>query len=110
MEEVIKLAIEKGGYEPFKTLHIEYCKRVNYMSDCLVVEPGSGGMASRNNTDILLDPEFWQSLGRGLGWPKYHYTDVGETVDYWLGEALRYFELKLTGGDEAKFWQELINE
>lgn len=68
MEKIIEKAIDEGKYEPFKTLHMEYCKKVNYMSHCLVVEPGEGGIASRNYTEMVLDPLFWQALQEASHW------------------------------------------
>ncbi len=53
---------------------------------------------------VLLDPEFWKALGKGLGW-----SENLKDKD-WIGVALDFFELKLTGGDENSFWEELLKE
>lgn len=83
--------------------------------------------------DVFTDPKFWESLGRALGWAenvcdtcgesKRLYQQAGSTkhecidcqdwggvrvIYTWLYHSLRYFELKLTGGDEEKFWKELL--
>lgn len=134
MNEAIKLAIEKGGYEPFKSFHMEYCKQVHYMDGQLVVEPGAGGTATRLYLAITQDPAFWQALGRALGWGKHvgefvpgkmYETNsqwewdivqhpwqhkIEEGTEKWLYHALRYFELVLTQGDTEAFWKDLLKE
>ncbi len=122
MEEAIKLAIEKGGMDRGIYNNKEY---------------------------LVLQPGFWQALGKGLGWgqdiyktesgqewgkriclhcntdveyqPKMesgcnhaHYPEACEVCSAktitWKQQALRFFELKLTGGDEQKFWAELLTQ
>lgn len=110
MEKAIKLAIEKGGYN-FKIPN----------------EPLFPDLKSQ----ILLDPAFWVSLGKALRWERRTVVVVGnsemESLEWfevgmdkhesyhtfrlpkWQFHALRFFEIKLTGGDEKKFWEELLN-
>lgn len=88
MNEAIKLAIEKGGY------------KVRVWRDTHEVQ-------------ILLDPLFWQALGKALGWGvvDHYYGEPVVDADLekmWLQYALLYMEIKLTGGDEEKFWKELL--
>lgn len=57
---------------------------------------------------IALDPSFWQSLGKSLGWVTH--TMSGELPlreQDWYIEAKRFYNLILTGGDTEKFWNEL---
>lgn len=67
----------------------------------------------------ILDPAFWVALGKALGWKEHdkmmegkHYCMDFPHYDWqdfdWKFNALRFFELKLTGGDEEKFWEELL--
>jgi hypothetical protein len=103
MNEAIKLAIEKAteqGYDPGKF----------------------GYTYSREK--ILLDPKFWQALGKALGWIEFHCSDCKEMYESnkqcpnssgvhplagWQIKALRYYELVLTGGDVEKYFKELLN-
>lgn len=62
-----------------------------------------------------LNPENWKALGRAKGWTddttkeKWNHLTTG-TWQYlhWNTHALHFFELKLTGGDETAFWEELL--
>jgi hypothetical protein len=92
MEKAIKLAIEKGGYDQmWEGTH-------------------------QNTIELMLDPLFWQALGRALGWSETHnrgkevigFDDREKLVDVWLYHALRCHELVLTGGDQEKFWKDLL--
>lgn len=67
MEQAIKQAI-KGGYEPFKTLHMEYALKSDCYGDEFVVESGSGLPFRRKFSTIQIDPLFWQALGKAEGW------------------------------------------
>jgi hypothetical protein len=78
MNEVIKLAIEKGGYK---------------------TQPSYDLFPATSEPYILLDPLFWQALGRALGW--------GPSM--WLYMALPYFKVRLTGASEENFWVDLLN-
>ena len=56
----------------------------------------------------VLDPLFWQALGKGLRW------GVGkcalgrnEYIEIWEGHAMDCLHLILTGGDTEKFWDNL---
>jgi hypothetical protein len=107
MTEAIKLAIEKGGYDPHK-----YGKTVKELREYpdigFVVEYEDGYKISSGfpiaNIQVVtvLDPLFWQALGKALGWIDY-------ARPQWLQYALEYFELALTSGDTEKFWKELLN-
>lgn len=56
---------------------------------------------------MVLDPTFWQALGRALD-SKAHYHTMYE-IDA-LTTGIEFFRLVLTGGDTEKFWAELLNE
>jgi hypothetical protein len=61
-------------------------------------------------TQVCLDPLFWQALGKTRGWSeKTILTTFPGNVEVreWLMHALDYFETRLSGGDETKFWQSL---
>jgi hypothetical protein len=81
MNDAIKLAIEKGGYEN-KPIWI-------------------------TESDIILDPLFWQALSKALGWKEFAGRGEG-SYPIWKWQAHRYFDLVLTGGNKEKFWEELL--
>lgn len=63
---------------------------------------------------FVLDPAFWQALGKALGW----WDDIGQIPskmpkrridqDPWNYHAHRFYDLILTGGDTEKFWADLL--
>lgn len=74
--------------------------------------------------EIALDPSFWQSLGKALGWekqcefceawfepenPRHCWCD---TKPFWIGGHIKrardFYDLILTGGDTDAYWKELL--
>lgn len=112
MNNVIKLAIEKGGYRFEQQLSVKWNLDFLGAEDC------------PSHAEITQDPLFWQALGRALGWREGMYLKwyrdrqggVDESLDLEYEEsiapdvyhALRYHELNLTGGDTDKFWKDLL--
>lgn len=102
MNEAIKLAIEKGGYN--KVIWDDLYEQPNF-------QDGDGGYFV-NYEKILMDKDFWESLGKALEWKinenlsfnakPFKYTPI------WVLRARDYFDLVLTGGDTEKFWEELL--
>lgn len=105
IDKAITLAIEKGKYK----------KQLG--------SGGARGLFESEVNELLLDPLFWQALGKALGWAsivvlpvtytnKFDLTCCLKRNNYykseWKYHALRFFELKLTDGDEEKFWEELL--
>jgi len=96
-EEAIKQAVEAG-----------------YPTTRIFLAPLDGERWFRplNDAAIFQDPAFWQALGKVRGW-----SDVSKFGDInfgrpgvhtgWLPVALRYFEVKLSGGDLSQFWTSL---
>ena len=60
------------------------------------------------NDVAILDPLFWQALGKALGHGINQRDNVTNRL-IWQQLALDYFDLVLTGGDTEKFWKELLN-
>lgn len=76
--------------------------------------------------ELVLDPAFWSSLGKVLGWQKQPYLcpdcrtigyrdgnhmivcDIKIRYGNWDDEAKRFYELILTGGNVNKFWEEIL--
>lgn len=50
------------------------------------------------HAEAIIDPLFWQSLGKALGWMS------GD----WKGNAHQFFDLLLTSGDTSRFWKDLL--
>ena len=89
MNEAIKLAIEKGGYDKHHSC-----------------EGGKGCRAAKSE---ILDPLFWQALGKALDAENLRFAGNGQPMrPAWLVYALRYHEVALTGGDTEKFWKDLL--
>lgn len=91
MEQAIRLAIEKGGYD-INSLGLY--KSGDTFETWLRLD------ADNDKDGIVLDPLFWQALGRALGWSERA----------WFHESCEWFRLKLTGGSEEKFWDSLLNK
>jgi hypothetical protein len=104
MNEAIKLAIEKGGYE---IDNIKPFSKVTVGQDPVIkqrynVQEHNGCWEWTHKNDLVSDPLFWQALGKALGW-----DEQGEPGEYdfkttCLGYAHEYFDLVLTGGDTDK--------
>lgn len=92
IEQAIKEAMKKGGYD----------KRVGLFGiDLFYVENG----------DVLLDPLFWQALGKVRKWGVSNsiLTDFGEVYTsgylyYWH----RFIEHLASGKDAESFFKELL--
>jgi hypothetical protein len=128
MNEVIKLAIEKGGYKE-KDYGIEVLVSVKspYKHDGMTPS-SSSHHAYRVGAGIMLkflypyfitsDPLFWRSLGKALGWNKLDkerieqaQRDFGYSLiedPTWLKQALRYQKLVLIGSSTERFWKDLL--
>lgn len=91
MNDAIRIAIEKGGY-----------KRTGFPDDVLE------RFALNNPPYILMDADFWQALGKALGWENCKFPLCSKT--HWKEHAHEYFDLVLTGGDTEQFFKDLINK
>lgn len=93
-QDAIRQAEEKGKYDPKSRF-------------------------GRDEKYILLDPLFWQALGKARGWDEADHTG-GEAQfsgawelqeerarNKWKLFAAKWFETRLSNGDEQKFWESL---
>jgi hypothetical protein len=104
VNEAIKLAIEKGGYKNTeKWLPDERQRVYEYLCEQWAF--------------IALDPLFWHALGKALGNKDVMMCDSPkcDTVQCEYGGYKspkrmfdQYMDLKWYGGDEEKFWKELL--
>lgn len=58
------------------------------------------------------NPERWKDLGKARGWGKRvvafnSFVDGKEHDEPWKLDAMRWFETRLSNGDEIKFWESL---
>lgn len=99
MNEAIKLAIEKGGYDGG---YFHNPKSRKIWLEWIV----------KNEAAYTRDPLFWQALGKALGMPDWvedsHYPIDSFRKDCSKCWAMKYFDITLTGGDKEKFWKELM--
>lgn len=96
MEEILKKAIE-GGY-----IGVSHQSIKGRWTGIMVIEPEEYGW-------VVLDPLFWQSLGKACGWEKNivirewnevrdEFSDIKGEKDYSIEYALRFHEINLTEG------------
>lgn len=119
IEQAIEKAIE-GGYENEKLFTGEYPYLPNGYCDLRISfngnvsaqrcrKDGEGGRWVRfgNTSDFFLDPTFWQSLGKAMGWGHIH----GEFCDcpgfVWLEEWHRFIDHLAKGKDAESFFSNL---
>ena len=62
-----------------------------------------------DNTCIL-DPLFWQALGKALGWKCMQSMNRGYENSDWAEAWHDYINVLATGGNTEKFWKELLKQ
>lgn len=99
LHEAIEIAIE-NGWTTFKGHKIDYVRLIQSgdkrLAEVIEVIEEHQGRASRSTTfsydEFFLDPLFWQSLGKGLGWEE---TVEVEIPDFPLTPALKATQWKV---------------
>lgn len=72
--------------------------------------PEEGYYASMLMELALLDPLFWQALGRALGWNKDKMFEAdGLTLITWRREWHKFIDHLAEGKDTESFFKELLN-
>lgn len=108
MEKCIKLAIENGVFgNPEVMKNMNWHRGKGNEEDLIFFDNGNTGvMVSLHKT--LLRPEFWQALGKGLGWEgSITYID-GKKREHWELQWHRFIDHLASGGDIDSFFNELI--
>lgn len=104
MEQAIKKAIE-GGWKPTK--YLDYGNDKQMLGLEIFISKHAQSMA-------LLDPLFWQALGKADGWKKLHMIDIrrgSETSQhYWLYQWHRFINHLAEGKDIDSFFNELFHD
>lgn len=79
-----------------------------------------GGWRSKKNTEYsypdnslevgVLDPLFWQALGKACGWDNSEVGEIGNYVEDWKTNAIIFHTTNLTEGWESaiKYLEELV--
>lgn len=96
-KEAIEKAIEGGWRSEYLNCHI-----ITHSDWYITVGDSRFSCKGEPASTVALDPSFWQSLGKALGW------STMENHQQSRREALRYYYLILTRGDTKKFWDELL--
>jgi hypothetical protein len=108
--QAVKLAIEKGGYKVEEiTTPLSQCERDPVIKGRINIRGSNGYWDWFVLNDFILDPLFWQSLGKALGWDRR-----GETGEYnferaCYGYAHEYIDLILNSKDIDTFWEVELN-
>ncbi len=102
MEQAIKKAIE-GGYKapfgkPYKTKH--YATQAGGLNLTAISQ-------DLNIPTVLLDPLFWQCLGKALGWFEA-YPEREIVKSQYLIEWHRFIDHVAEGKDVDSFFKELL--
>lgn len=86
IEQAIKDAVEKGQYRPTE----------NWFRGVLI-----------ENNGFLLDPSFWQALGKARGWEKW-FMPYKYGMTEWQGNWHRFIDHLAEGGDSETFFKNLV--
>ncbi len=110
MEQAIKIAIE-NGWKPF-TGYLR--KKFELESDCAIFYD-KVNVRRFYFSDMVLDPLFWQALGKGLGWEETNNCwgcgyDEGATerTPGWKIKMHRFIDHLVEGKGIESFFTELI--
>lgn len=132
-KKIIEKAIE-GGWSP----DCNNPRWLHFMKDGLAWRQFDNEMPLPFDTNLVhfattvIDPTFWQALGKELGWNKRVCKGCGseakpvegeyhricptcnrgneDRIDGWQFRAHRFYNLLLTGGDTDAFWKELLTK
>lgn len=122
-QEAIKQAIE-GGWQAYQ---LEYKNNeVQIDTERVLIYSHDRLVKDFSYEKILLDPLFWQALGKARGWKEEKCMDESDfpnasdgfklilkeiiipVREYdWKYNAIRYFETRLSSGDLKSFWENL---
>ncbi len=112
IEEAILLAVE-GGYEPFKSFKLSIADKLEQTDfETIICWRAGKAHGSIKFPRVFLDPNFWQCLGKSLGWgfdylvdPSSHYAQ-DEWEDKWH-EFIAHIAL---GKSPDSFFEEFFNK
>lgn len=100
LERATRDAVEKGGYQGFEW-H-DYFTTSSDQSHIWGHDEKTGEGHGRPISDILLDPAFWQALGKARGWGSF-YDDEGMPRVY---STQGWYPITKTGsGHDEQMWE-----
>lgn len=109
MKEVINKAIE-GGWKPFKSFDLLPTDKLEQIDfETMICWRDGKGHGSIHFNRVLLDPLFWQSLGKALGWQDepYEYTNE-HNIPAWHAKWLMFIDHLAEGKDAESYFNELL--
>lgn len=109
IEQVIKEAVEKGAY------HKGHSPEISTNNEGVWLQFYAAPFTSTfHQSDIFLDPSFWQALGKARGWPalsrykgRYKYMEQGGVLNY-VGKWHRFIDHLAEGGETEQFFKNLV--
>lgn len=122
-KQVIEKAIE-GGWSILGLtgqMTFSWSWRINPFhpeQEIMVVQDDIGEPHDLDYYQTVLDPTFWQALGKALGWKevetewRHANSNTSEVYSFsnerWANEAHSFYDLILTRGDTETYWNELL--
>lgn len=107
-EQAIQKAIE-GGYWPSNREKVSPVRIDMMRSNLSFALNSEGGFVC---SSLFLDPLFWQSLGKSLGWKEIEMSDPHRPVNgkpEWQNNWHRFIDHLAEGKDAESFFESLIN-
>ena len=110
LNEAIKIAVE-NGWKIFKGHQVAAVRFINSGDKRLaeIVEEHNGGssLTTFSYDEFFLDPLFWQSLGRGMGWVTRENIDGGPEIgiEEWKLHWHRFIDALAEGETAEEFFR-----
>lgn len=106
----IKTAINKaieGGYKKYKDTEFDSIKEVigSDLINLIKVNLDSTSCSTISLQEMLLDPSFWQALGKSMGWG----ICINHNKDERIPRALQGCDGCMDADDENYYWHKLID-
>ncbi len=118
LDEAIKIAIQ-NGWTTFKGHKIDYVRFIDtgYKRLAEVIEEQEGRLSSSTTfsyDEFFLDPLFWQSLGKGLGWEETVEVEIPDfplmpplKATHWKVQWHHFVDAIAEGRSPEAFFREL---
>ncbi len=105
-QKAIERAIE-GGYEPFFSKKMTELKieKQGISAGDFYADVGVGMPYRRTVNGILLDPLFWQCLGKSEGW-----REPKKSVPIWQVNWHRFIDHLVSGGSIEEYFKSIISK
>jgi hypothetical protein len=101
IEQAIKEAVDKGGFE---------ARKLDYLLSYSALKGTGTEYIAMKNT-VLLDPFFWQALGKARGWSELKMPNRSPIGQYeegsWFSHWHRFIDHLAEGKDAESFFKDL---